>query len=72
MDDHGIVRVMIPLFCLSIASMRSNSSKSKRRMGLEIDVSFTPRFIAAALILESAGFPFTHTKKAVEILQRKQ
>lgn len=50
--------IIAPLFDLSMASMRSNSSKSERRIGLEIDVSFTPLFKAAAFILESAGLPY--------------
>lgn len=53
----------LPLFDLSIASMRSNSSKSDGRMGREIDVSFTPLLNAAAIILASAGFPCNNYTK---------
>lgn len=47
-----------PLFCLSIAKIRSNSEKSDGRIGLDIEVISIPRLFAAALIRESAGLPF--------------
>lgn len=56
------LNTVIPLFCLSIASIRSKSLKSEGLIGLETDVISLPRLLEAALILESAGFPFNSNK----------
>lgn len=48
---------------MSMASMRSNSSKSEGQIGLEIEVTSIPRLFDAALILESAGSPFNPKRK---------
>lgn len=47
-----------PLFCKSIANMRSKSLKSDGRMGREIDVISIPLLFDAARIRGSAGLPF--------------
>lgn len=49
--------VIIPLFCLSIARIKSNSLKSEGRIGLDKDVISIDRLLEAALILGSASFP---------------
>lgn len=43
-----------PLFCLSIARIRSNSTKSEGLIGLDIEVIGIPRLLEAPLILGSA------------------
>lgn len=56
------LNTVIRLFCLSIASIRSKSLKSEGLIGLEIDVISIPRLLEAALILESARFPFNNNR----------
>lgn len=51
---NAMPKIILPLFCLSIARMISKSLKSEGRMGLDIDVISTPRLFEAALILGSA------------------
>ena len=51
-----------PLFCLSIARMRSKSLKSDGWIGLEMEVISIPRLFEAALILGSARLPFNNNK----------
>lgn len=55
----------LPLFCLSIARIRSKSRKSDNLIGLDIDVISIPRLFEAALILGSASFPFYNNKKTI-------